>query len=140
MSHASSDGYERLLADFVEDMGNMQRDAVYQPIHHPPHTGLTIHPPPAPGSSTSTGGVGSSSTHTSRTKGSKTKAPKKSRRMAWLLIHNTGELQTLHLDKRMLVQVSQQLQRGPCEAHAQLHEGDQTSLAAAIKPRLLIGR
>jgi hypothetical protein len=27
------------------------------------------------------------------------------RRMAWLLIHNTGELQTVHMDKRQLVQV-----------------------------------
>jgi hypothetical protein len=25
--------------------------------------------------------------------------------MAWLLIHNTGELQTVHMDKRQLVQV-----------------------------------
>lgn len=30
------------------------------------------------------------------------------RRMAWLLIHNTGELQTVHMDKRQLVQVRAQ--------------------------------
>lgn len=30
---------------------------------------------------------------------------KKGRRMAWLLIYNTGEVQTVHMDKRQLVQV-----------------------------------
>jgi hypothetical protein len=25
--------------------------------------------------------------------------------MAWLLIHNTGEVQTIHMDKRQLIQV-----------------------------------
>jgi hypothetical protein len=36
------------------------------------------------------------------------KAQKKSRKMAWLLIHNTGEVQTIHMDKRQLIQVRKQ--------------------------------
>eukprot|EP00878_Enallax_costatus_P023510 GHUV01025010.1.p1 GENE.GHUV01025010.1~~GHUV01025010.1.p1 ORF type:complete len:338 (+),score=13.55 GHUV01025010.1:242-1255(+) len=104
MSHASSDGYERLY-DFPEETGNMQRDGVYRPLQPPPHTRVTILPPPPPGSNVSSGGAGSSSAHTSKSKGSKPKSQKKGRKMSWMLIHNTGETQTLNLDKRMLVQV-----------------------------------
>jgi hypothetical protein len=36
------------------------------------------------------------------------KGQKKSRKMAWQLIHNTGEVQTIHMDKRQLIQVGKQ--------------------------------
>jgi hypothetical protein len=36
------------------------------------------------------------------------KGQKKSRKMAWLLIHHTGEVQTIHMDKRQLIQVGKQ--------------------------------
>lgn len=108
MSHASSDGYERLY-DFADETGNIQRDGVYRPLQPPPHTRVTILPPPPPSSNVSGGGAGSSSTHTSKSRSSKAKSQKKGRKMSWLLIHNTGETQTLNLDKRMLVQVRWQL-------------------------------
>jgi len=105
MSQLSSDGYERLL-DYVDDQ--LQRPVSPQP---PPHIGLPIPPYPAPLCSTASGGGAGSSTITQSSRGKPRKGAtqKKGRRMTWLLIHNTGETQTLQLDKRMLVQVHHSL-------------------------------
>jgi hypothetical protein len=99
MSVDSRDENLRLL-DHAFDQG--------MPPLHPPHISIPV----APGA----GGVlGSTSTGSTLTHGSRSakqkgrdKGQKKSRKMAWLLIHNTGEVQTIHMDKRQLIQVGKQ--------------------------------
>lgn len=112
MSHGSQDGYQR-LRDYTE-----LEDSLHLSNHGlpPPHStssspgrsslpgilgGIPPVRPIAPPSST-TGSSIATATGASRHAG---RSKKKGRRMAWLLIHNTGDLQTVHMDKRQLVQV-----------------------------------
>lgn len=50
------------------------------------------------------------------------------RRMAWLIIHSTGELQTVHMDKRQLVQVRARHVSTPASLRCVFHAPARTQL------------
>lgn len=93
--------YQR-LRDYSDMEDGLGRDvhhqhgiyAYSQPSTRPATPGI------GPGSAGVAPSAGSLSAATARAK----KTTKKGRRMAWLLIHHTGEVQTVHMDKRQLIQ------------------------------------
>lgn len=100
MSMDSGEGYARLADRLLDhDYGSI-------PAMPPPHISI-----PVAAAGPGVVGTGSTSSGTTSVRGGAPKQrgqkkEKKSRKMAWLLIHNTGELQTIHMDKRQLIQVT----------------------------------